>query len=374
MQLILSKSQAIITAVLAVVIVACNSKNVIPNDNGITFCPDSISYYVADTIFLNIDADANPTPNISQIINYNDSDYYIALDNQTIYSYNIDGNYIDNVIQLSSIPSLKSLSGFRYTGEYYLIYDYKSRYIYKIDTMGNLISKVSLQEISDIDPWGISGTPILEANSIVYMSGPPGGKAINRDINKTSISVNLSTGEIQEGGIRPDNYLNYNMGRDYFWRVCHTLDSIGNLVVSLPSSPNVYVFDCNLELVNEFQMASRYNGIFTEAASGMSSAEEKLYYLMHDSYGAIEYDKYKKRFYRIATHPLTDIKLGRRTLKPFSIIVTDECGHYICETPILNLNNTIFYDILGVTPKGLYIQEHNIDENVIKFIILKERQ
>lgn len=369
----ISKLQTVMATIIAVAITACTSRVTIPLEDGITFSSDSTLFFIQDTLSIDIHSDLNPTPSISQIINHNGSDFYLSFDNQSINIYNLTNNHFEHKLPLSSIPHLKSLSGFRYIDKFYYIYDYTRNHIYKLDTIGKICSDLALHSTQEIDPWGISGTSIIGDSTTIYLSGPPSRKSKKNDFNKTSIAVDLSTGTFVEGGTRPSSYSNFKIGKDYFWRVYHTMDSNGNLVISLPNSPFVYVFDRNLTLINKFQMASRYSKELTEATSNMSSVEEKMYYLTHDSYGPIEYDNSKNLFYRIATHPMSNIKFGGRTLKPFSIIITDEKGKYVSETPIFKHDNTIFYDILGATPTGLYIQIHSHNEDIIKFIILNNK-
>ena len=72
-------------------------------------------------------------------------------------------------------------------------------------------------------------------------------------------------------------------------------------------------------------------------------------------------------YYRIAQHPLLDWD-GGNFVKPFSIIVMNEEGELLCETPIVEDYSSLNLHNMHVTEEGLLIQRKTKDENVIEFV------
>lgn len=317
----------------------------------------------------------NPMPFVSQIITKNGNDHYYALDNHKLFDYNLQFNTLDTIYTLDNLPLLDNLSGFSLWDGGILFYDYKSSNVLISNKEDTTIKKIPISLDQGIDCWGISGTEVLGNDKVIYLSGPPKKESgFKEDYNNTTISINPMSRKINVGGKRSDIYREYLLGKDYFWRVYHTMDEDNNLYVSIPGSTDIYVFDSGLNLVREFTMSSRYNQMLQEAEPDLSHMEEKKFYLFQDSFGPITYDTASGLLYRIATHPFTRDNITGMTLKPFSIIVADKYGRMVTETQIINKDNSMFYDVMFATSIGLYMQILSEDENIVKFVIFRLNQ
>lgn len=363
--------KVIVILFISITITSCRERStIVLSDDGLV-SNDSVYLSVVDTVVINIGHELNPVPYISHIETVDGNDYYFGLDNQAIHIYDLNNDSLVGILSLDKLPKLSGLSGFYYSEGKYVVYDYKRRTISVLNDDASLDAIIPIGKSNVIDPWGIAGTSILLHNDIVFLSGPPSYDSKTSSV--TSISLNINTKEKILGGFRPDIYDNYFIGYDYLWRVFHTIDDDGNLIISLPASPQINIFDKDMKLKRSFSMRSRYNCDLLEAPEQMTSYDEKLYYLGQHTYGPIEYDPVRKLLYRIATHPMYNIRHGGMTLKPFSIIVATMDGKVISETPIINYDNSMFYDIIASTSRGLYMQVFSEDENKMKFIVFNTR-
>lgn len=354
---------------LSITTTSCSDRSIIPTTDDGVVSFDSVYLSIVDTVVINIPQELNPVPSVSQIEELCGQDYYIALDNQAIYVFDIYGDSLKRVVSLDHVSKLSNLSGLYYYNDTYVIYDYKHGVIGLLDSNANVKVMFPIGNEKVIDPWGIAGTSVLLSSDHVFLSGPPIN--IKNDKEATSMSIDINSGKILTGGFRPKIYGKYNLGHDYMWRVYHTVDGHGNLIVSLPASSEVYVFDEKMRLIKSFYMKSRYATSLFEASPNMTSYEEKKYYLGLSTYGPIEFDGDRNLLYRIATHPMGDFRMGGMTLKPFSVITSDLNGNLISETPILNNDNSMFYDLISATSKGLYMQVLSQNENQMKFVLFK---
>lgn len=354
---------------MGITMMSCFHSRSIPISENIIPCNDSTLLTISDTICIDIDSEMNPMPFVSQIYGYNGQDHYFVLDNSKLYNYNLHENSLESITAFDVVPELNSLSGFRVWNNGIVLYDYKKKTLFVINIDGSLVNKYTISNSFGIDCWGISGTEILGNDEVIYLSGPPSNDSPDKfDRNTTSISLNPLNGEIIAGGIRPQLYSDYSLGNDYFWRVYHTVDDSNQLYISLPASNEIFIFDKEMNFVKKFNMSSRYNKNLIESAHDLNHSEEKRYYLSQDSYGPITYDALNKCIYRIVTHPMNSDNIVGRTLKPFSIVVSDTNGKLLSETPILNTNNSMFYDVIFATARGLYMQIFSEDESKIKFV------
>lgn len=327
---------------------------------------------ITDTIILTIDSAMNPMPFVSQIFTQNGNDHYFVLDNRKLYDYNLDQKILESIHTLDTLPPLDNLSGFRILDDGAVYYDYKSGSVFILNSEGTIINMIPINFDHGIDCWGISGTEVIGNNDVVYLSGPPSkASGFVEDYNNTTLFINPKSKTVKVGGKRSDIYRDFSLGRDYYWRVFHTIDDEGKLYISLPGSTEVYVFDEEMNLIREFTMNSRYNTSLMESDKDMTHTEEKKYYLSQDSFGTIAYDPNSDLIYRIATHPYSHNNMDGKTLKPFSILVADKDGKIVTETPIINTDNSMYYDVMFATSKGLYMQIDSEDENLIKFVIFK---
>lgn len=339
-------------------------------------CNDSTLLEVTDTLSLNIGNGLNPIPDVSQLYISDSAEIYIAKDEQQLYFYNILTDSLLHKVSLDKCPALKAFSGFKYLGDSTLIYCYPTQELLILDKKFEIIWRTTINKDnkSIIHMEALSGSPLLFSKEHVILSGTPNSNPYKYSgAYPVSISYSLKDETVITGGERPVFYQKKSVGGNYMWRVFHTLNSEGDIVYSFPLFPYIEIYSNKLVKNKEFYMGSRYSNLPLEMSTSLievlTDSKEKTYYLNLDTYGPIIFDKFRNVYYRIATHPKVNYREGEMTLKPFSIIVMDYKGAILSETPIFFHNNTMFYDKIYISSRGLLMQIKSDNENVMKFLV-----
>ncbi len=339
-------------------------------------CSDSTLLKVTDTLSLNIGNELNPIPYVSQLYISDSTEVYIAKDEQQLYFYNLFADSLLHKVNLNKCPNLKAFSGFKYLRDNTLIYCYLTQEILLLDEKFEIVWRTTINEGNNslIHMEALSGSPLLFSQEHIILSGTPKSNPYKYNgAYPVSISYSLKDKTAIAGGERPEFYQKKSVGGNYMWRVFHTLNSEENIVYSFPLSPYIEIYSNKLIKSKEFYMGSRYSNLPLEMSSSLietlTDSKEKTYYLNLDTYGPIIFDQFRNVYYRIATHPKANYREGEMTLKPFSIIVMDCKGIILSETPIFFHNNTMFYDKIYISSRGLLMQIKSDNENEMKFLV-----
>lgn len=337
-------------------------------------CSDSTLLKVTDTLSLNIGNELNPIPYVSQLYISDSTEVYIAKDEQQLYFYDLFTDSLLRKVNLNKCPELKAFSGFKYWGDSVLIYCDLTQELLMLDEEFEVVWKTAINKGGNplIHVEALSGSPLLFSQEHVILSGTPGANPYKYNgAYPVSVSYGLKDKAAITGGGRPEFYQEKSVGGNYMWRVFHTLNSEEDIVYSFPLYPYIAIYSNKLVKNKEFYMGSRYSNLplGMSPIEKMTDSKEKSYYLNSDTYGPIIFDQFRNVYYRIATHPKVDYREGEMTLKPFSIIVMDCEGIILSETPVFFHNNTMFYDKIYISSRGLLMQVKSDNENEMKFLV-----
>lgn len=317
-----------------------------------------------------------PIPLSSQVMeNESGKQIYILLDENTLYCFDMENGRLIRSEELKDCGNLNNYSGFLCLPDASFVYNYKQKSLYMLDSLYQVKRKwkVVFDKKDVIDPEALTDSPILYTQGKLILSGVKMLDLEGKTDLPVSCSIDVLTGNRNIGGNYPEVYFKGNFGGIYFNAIYHTLAADGRILYSFPADHYVYFYSPDFAFVKKCFMGSRYSPVITSSDFDLidlvKDKELRIkYYISQYSYSNVLYDKYRKVYYRIAQHPLASWKSGETFVKPFSIIVMDESGKLLSETPIqqdyksLNLHN------VHVVKDGLLIQKKTSDENVIEFV------
>lgn len=371
----------LIYAVL-LLLTSCSAKQVLHVKNEGFIVDDSTMLYRQDsTIKVWIGERLNPEPIVSQLFSNETSEIYIMLDENELSFFDLKSGKLLRTKKIEKCGNLNNYSGFLYMQDTIFVYNYKNKDVYMLDSAFNIKSSWNLKDKSHIkypvDPEALVSSPILYYNNKIMLSGsglgqPDDATAENKP---TSCSIDLVTNMIKYGGSYPEQYRKADFGGVYFNTIYHTITKEGNYVYSFPADHFVHFYYSDLSQLCKQYMGSRYvSEICSSDLDSFILFKEKRkrieYYTSQPSYANIIYDKYRNLYYRIAEHPLLGWTNGN-FMKPFSIIVMNDKGKVISETPIIkDFSNLNLYN-MHVSKAGLLIQKRDSNENLIEFVIYK---
>ncbi len=366
--------QGIMILSLTCILCMCSTKNAYTVDNIGMAATDSIKLYCEDTITVNIGNRVRPIPSSSQIVEFDGSVKYVIMDENVLYVYDLsNGSAIEN-IDMKEGGKLDNYSGFAFLNtDTIFVYNYKNKTCILTDTKGKVLNSQSLSKelIETVSPEALSCTPALSIGERVYLSGKPISHSEIDKEEPISLYWDYRTHKLTTGASYSDEYSKGYFGGIYYNTIYQCKSDKNMITYSFPVSNHIYRYDENLEFVDSLYMGSRYTrSILSENGNIMDFLSDKdgrlKYFLEQDSYEQIFYNDKEKLYYRIAEHPLITSD-SERLRKPFSIIVMDNNGNLITETPILNYDRRLITSNAHVYKNGIIIQLETEDENVIKF-------
>lgn len=356
---------------------SCNKNNSYEIRNEGTYCKDSISLHKIDShVTLNIGDKIDPMPLKTQLYMDDGLLEYMILDEKKLFIFDIYADTLLKTIKIKNCGNLMNYSGFRYVNkDSILVYDYKDKIMRIIDSESKISRTYRLHENANkISPEALSYSQILINGNKAFLSGIPISKASRLyDTDNISVSVDMADGKLKYGAHFSDEYSKGFFGGVYYNMIYHCMDANNRIIYSFPASNYIYRYDTNLVLIDSLYMGSRYTGNIKCAQEPtlkfMRDEDERIkYFATQDSYSNILYDQYRKTYYRIAEHP-TKEHVEDFFPKPFSIIVMNEQGELITETPVIrekyNTGN------IHVVKDGIIIQKYTENENLIQFDLFR---
>lgn len=368
--------------VVVLLLASCNAKPVLHVKNEGAVANDSIMLCRQDsTIKIWIGEKLNPQPIVSQVFSSETSEMYILLDKNELSFFDLESGKLLRTKKIEKCGNLNNYSGFLYMKDTTFIYNYKNKDVYMLDSAFNIKSSWNVRDKSHVkypvDPEALVSSPILYYNNQIMLSGSGLGQPddATSENKPTSCSIDLVTNTIKYGGSYPEQYRKADFGGVYFNTIYHTVTKDGNYVYSFPADHFVYFYSSDFSLLYKHYMGSRYVAEIcsSDSDSFMLFKEKRKrieYYISQPSYANIIYDKYRNLYYRIAEHPLLNWTDGN-FIKPFSIIVMNDKGKIISETPIVKDFSNLNLHNMHVSKAGLLIQKRDSKENVIEFVVYK---
>lgn len=354
---------------------SCSGKSDFVVRNSGQFSNDSTTLYLSDSIIdLTIGERVSPVPNSAQIIEAEDGERFLILDENTIYSFDLENDSLVASLKIKNCGGLNDFSGFTVLNQdSILIYNYARGALYLLNGQSKVLNEFPVNKFREsVSPEALVSSPVLFTDGIVILSGVPiSSKSRLGEDDNVSLSVNIADGTITPGAHFSNEYSEGFFGGVYYNFINHCLDNDGRIVFSFPASNYIYRYNNKLEFIDSLYMGSRYTGEIECAADptilNMRDKDGRIqYFLSQDSYGSIKYDKYRNVYYRVAEHPLSGWTGGKFS-KPFSLIAMKPDGEIISETPIISDKESLLRFSLFVTREGLIIPQTTNNENIIRF-------
>lgn len=321
------------------------------------------------------------TPIVSQVFDVNRNEYYILLDNDSLYFYNLETGCLSKTIDVSKAGKLTNYSGFCFTGNEVYAYNYtQGAILHRLDIGGNILKSWNIKDKSlakyPVDPEATTVSPVLNNGKYILLSGSGHGQPDDATFENKPLSciINLQTDSMKYGAGYPEQYRKGNFGGVYFNSIYHTVDKEGRFIYSHPADHYIYRYSPDLTSYERIYMGSRYiDKICSLEYSTLDIYKNKSlrirYYLEQPSYANIIYDKYRDLYYRVAQQPLKGWVDGTSFVKPFSIIVMNSDSKIISETSVITDYNKLNLANMHITKDGLMIQKRNEDNSKIEFVL-----
>lgn len=370
--------KGIMMFLLAFILCMCSTKNVYTVENTGVVAADSIKIHCVDTITINIGDRLVPIPSSFQIVESGGMANYVIMDENVLHVFDLSADSIIEHIDLKGCGKLNNYSGFAFLNlDTIFTYNYENKTCFLVNTKGEILNSqiLSKELIEKVSPEALSCTPPLSAGGRIYLSGKPISHSIIDSGEPISLYWDYRNHKLTPGASYSDEYTKGYFGGIYFNTIYQCKSDDNLITYSFPVSNYVYRFDDNLEFVDSLYMGSRYTqSILSEKGNIMDFLSDKdarlRFFLEQDSYGQIFYNDKENLYYRIAEHPLVKSET-EKLRKPFSIIVMDNDGKLMAETPILNYDRSLITPNAHVYKDGIIIQIESEDENVIKFAYFK---
>ncbi|MBQ8602757.1 MAG: DUF4221 family protein [Bacteroides sp.] len=371
-------NKSLLLLLCIIVLCSCTNKSIYPIDNPFLGNCDSTFLYRSDSVVrINIGGYLNPNPSASQFYKDSFGSYYIMLDENCLYLLDLNsGKQVKK--DLSCCGRLNNYSGFLYLGDTLFVYAYKDKIAFMLNKNDDIMKKWLVKDKSlsehPVDVEAITDFPMLYIPPKLFMSGSSLGSLEGKDLQKYPVecSIDINESIISYSVEYPEQYRLADFGGVYMNNVYHSVANDGNIVYSFPTDHSVHFYSDDMSYKKSVYMGSRYSDVINSSNQNsmelFKDKEQRIrYYISQHSYARVLYDKYRGLYYRIAQHPLLDWD-GGNFVKPFSIIVMNEEGELLCETPIVEDYSSLNLHNMHVTEEGLLIQRKTKDENVIEFV------
>lgn len=144
------------------------------------------------------------------------------------------------------------------------------------------------------------------------------------------VSLDINSGQIEQFGDLPDNYKNGDFYGNHQYEYSRQINEKSEFVFSFPSCHNLYVYDTNGYLLRTINCQSNYIKRFEPIHRGSYNNIQTIIdaYAYNAQYSDFVYDKYRKRYYRIALHKLNKFdesnNINDVNMRSWSIMILDE--------------------------------------------------
>lgn len=277
--------------------------------------------------------------------------------------------------QVGKMPLSKVIKGRRLFKTSVYVHNFDSIYLtnydklYLMDTSGKVHRQYTFDNMESIGVYETSLPLVIKGKEVFMGFRPFVSEKSLAEIKRWRIlgAFNLDRDECNHHYYLPAVYREGLYGRRFMdFSFCY--NDKNNFVFSFPADSNVY--ETNL---TDYHMSYAGNSKFQNGpieSVGKQALEKKegnKEYRLRDSYGAIYFDPYKKRYLRIAKQAVGLDSLASARRKT-TVIVMDQHFRIIGEFETHNefLLNTIFFTANG----SMYAQVNNADENALHFVRL----
>lgn len=351
--------------------ISCTETVICYQENDSIVAQDSTSWVLLDTFAtIHIGKELNSHPYSSQVVN-EDTLTYIMMDENKLFFFSFEDGRLLRSVKIQGCGKLNNYSGFSYSNQGILVYNYKQKTLYLLDKASSKVRSWLFMDPKKKSPYidieAITDAPILRHQNKVYLSGSVLGMPELSDAIGCSLCIDSLNFLL--GGEYPKQYYGFNWGGVYFNHIYHTLIE-DDIAYSFPNDHNVYLYNDEFIRRDTIAMGSRYIKRISSSPTNIKmllkqKRERIRFFVEQPSYANVLYDEQTNILYRIARHPLKNWD-GGIFPKPFSIMALNLNTGYFVETPVLDANEYNL-DNIHVVDDGVIIQHETANEDVILF-------
>ncbi len=364
--------QKIIILLLIIIGYNTSCKNSDNGERGLSYL--TLSIKPGETkISFPLDDESFPTSTAFNFKQYKTESYLAFSDNMnnSVLVYNFKSRGLVKKIHLQR--SFKAFSAYFQNFDSIFIITNKS--IWLIDSSGAFLKNINSEAGSSVLPVqiyaGNSAPPYFTDTALYVAAYPDLVDSKIEDMQRWRVLLKTSFQKTKDEVLLalPDVYRKSLFGANFLFP-SYCVNNKHELVFSFAADPTIYVYDLKNKPKDYFGQ-SRYLSLVippVKTAKALEGSEETAKtYLLRDSYGAIYYDPYTKRYLRVAQKKLDEkTYLSKKWTKEHSLIIFDDNFQIIGESPVpKNINlNTLF-----ITPSGIFVRDDAVkDENNLHFI------
>lgn len=243
--------------------------------------------------------------------------------------------------------------------------------LYLIDSSGNIKTDIDFSRSGKPRAYFENSSPVVFKNNTMYMCVRP-------SLDERSTSDVREWRVLYEFGIEmkkkklyyslPKVYLD-NLYNDHFFSYSYCINDRGNFVFSFPADTNIYETDL-IGLHRSYYGKSRLQREHIQSVSEESFEKDEGFkeYSLRDTYDAIYYDSFRKRYLRVARQKISESDYEKGLRKKQSLIIFNNDFQIIGESEISGdfLPGSIFFTGDG----KIYARTKVNDENALHFVRL----
>lgn len=244
--------------------------------------------------------------------------------------------------------------------------------LYLFDSAGIVKGKIESPEDISKRPYVTSTSPVVFRNGLIYMCIKPtiSDKSLRPqrewrtlyeiDMNKKKKTPYYPLPEIYQNNLLGYAFVDYG----------YCVNDKGNFVFSFAADPNLYETNLSDYHVAYFGRSKFQKGNIEPVSKEQLQKEDGYkVYSLRDSYGEVLFDRYRKRYLRLARQRITEADFNaKKVRKKKSLIIFDENFKIIGET---NLDNEIsFSSMLFLDDGAIYTRTKFEDEHALNFVRL----
>jgi hypothetical protein len=292
----------------------------------------------------------------------------LCLDNHVLTYFDLDSKFIYKRDTLHDLINKETIGIKLYGKNLYISTAFPS-YIYEYDLVENQMKTYSTQQdpkqaVVPPVPFLYGSGNMLIKNNHLFLPGKCFGEgAYMIGDRPTGVCINLRSGDINYFMDYPKKYYQSNWGGMYYRNVYATNNSNEDeLVFSFPACNELYVYNVVSQTVVKKSGGSKSFESIKPFSKDISLQIVKIkdeaisYYFKNYSYSFIVFDNKKKLYYRMVEYP--NINFGRTNdfSKPRGVIILDEAFNFLGE---MKLPTKTYSAQIFVTDTGFIIPTYN---------------
>lgn len=338
---------------------------------------DSIDIYpTADTIHFPLSGDMNNAIRSLNLFSEKGIEYISFHDrrSESVQIYQLNSRVLIKSFSLKLLfPGKELYKTTVYCKNFDTIVVTNFNHLYLFDSSGNLTKSLSFLKRPKY-AWATfeNTTPPVFKGNILYTGVRP-------YVNETSFKAlrewkviydfNMSESKVVLHYHLPETYQT-NIYGYHFMDYSYCYNDRGNFVFSFPADTNIYESDLSSYHVAYFAKSQFQNELIEPVEKEELASKVGFFrsYLTRDSYGPVYYDRFNKRYLRVAKSKIEEADYDRNKLKPQRLIVFDDRFKIIGES---NIDKEIALSYLFFTKNGqIFARTKTADEYALHFVRL----